>query len=740
MSGKICGRDDFINNTLKKYAESMSVSDKAFFGVKGVGKTSVFKHYFTREKLKELAEKYKKLFVYCQLDSRKRGSDLYKFFLEQVKKGIRGITNQDDLEIITSDIADIDSDSDTPDSRLTQYLDALKDLGYDLVIIMDHFHCMARDTEVGSEQYDVLRSYSDQNVITYWIITDTDLRETCATKDYINSFFAQKFSNSRITICPLIDPYRREATELIANQKKYEPINSELDDVAEISGGVPEVMSMLIDILCIAKREQVRLTKEELAKRYLQNDGGISLFKSWIKGLSHKHKKLLYDVAVNEAGISDADSSVDTDRLAELSDNIGRGVLHVTRDEDEWSWKVSVELFRQYVVGCGTEFFLETQPKDNCNDVKAVSSQSVINNYYGDVIHGDRIENQTNNIVNIDNAVAGLEDLQKLVRGSVFSIESEQAAQKLAYLPFTNDAWKEMKEDEQVQALEKYADGIFSSAIFLNGSLTLEQMDKFCINENILDSLSNSCREQIICGIQVYDLIQLCIDRFGLVMNESESPRGILFARAFESHLKDKVAKVYKNIPEISSMRVYNTNIPFKNYSVDRTTIGTYHAILKEKYDIFAQASVKLLGYDDKNEVWWLNLVERLDAIRELRNTCCHSGLTFGKQDLLKLKKMVFEAGTLEDILLFDQILKVQRRQFSPSKTVYPLPDESLLGRNVKFKLKKKNPKGNFKGIVEGQYEGSLPKKYAKEMSFEIDKEIVAIVEKIQDGKYVLKK
>lgn len=734
MSDSICGRDEFID-TLKKYAESTSVFNQAFLGVKGVGKTSVFKHYFTRNKLRELADKYKKLFVYCQLDSRKSGSDLYQFFLELVKRGIMSISDKEDRQIIKNNMADIDDFFDTPDCRLTQYLSALKELEYKVVIVMDHFHCMARDTEVGSEQYDVLRSYSEQNVLTYWIITDTDLRETCATKQYTNSFFAQKFTN-KITVCPLAKPYLRETVEIFASQKKYEPVDFELDNVAEISGGVPEVMSMLIDILCNAKREQVKLTKEELTKRYLQSDGGISLFKSWISGLTSKQKELLYDVAVREEGITDTDTILDISKLAELSDVSGRGLLHAIKDEDESSWNVNVELFRQYVVDCGTEFYHEKQEKCTAETVSVPSVTQIYN------INGPYIENQTNNTINIDNAIAGLEDLQKLVHGKAFLIESEQAARKLEYLPFKNNAWKEMNADDQEQALEKYAEGIFASDIFLKGSLSPEQMERFNINHNILDNLSKSCREQIVCGIQVYDLIQLCIDRFGLSMNESESPRGILFARAFESHLKDKIAPAYCRIPELASMRVYPTKIQFKDYSITRTTIGTYHKLLEKRYDIFAQASVKLLGYDDKNEVWWRKLVERLSVIGTLRNNCCHSGLTFGKQDLLKLKKMVFEDGTLEDILLFEQIPKLQRGQFTSKKNVYTLLDESLLGRHVKFIIKERARRGNYRGIVEGQYEGSLPKKYTNEMFFDKvkDTEIDAIVENIQDGKYVLRK
>lgn len=218
MSDNVYGRNDYIEK-IKKYAESTVVGNQAFLGVKGVGKTVLFQSYFTKKKRGELAQEYKKLFVFSQLDSRKQGSDLYKFLIEQVQTGIRGIPDKNVKKEIKSQMDEIDEIFETPDGRLTQYLNEIKESGYDLIIIMDHFHCMARDTQIGKEQYDVLRSFSEQKLITYWIITDTDLMETCASKQYIASFFAQKFT-SKLTIRPLEEGDRRETLNFFLSQKR----------------------------------------------------------------------------------------------------------------------------------------------------------------------------------------------------------------------------------------------------------------------------------------------------------------------------------------------------------------------------------------------------------------------------------------------------------------------------------------------------------------------------------------
>jgi len=52
-----------------------------------------------------------------------------------------------------------------------------------------------------------------------------------------------------------------------------------------------------------------------------------------------------------------------------------------------------------------------------------------------------------------------------------------------------------------------------------------------------------------------------------------------------------------------------------------------------------------------------------------------------------------------------------------------------------------KTTRGNYKGTVNGIYEGSLPKSFAIKLDFNSvrNKQMDAVVDKIQDGKFVLK-
>lgn len=740
MNSDVYAREYYMEK-IKKYAESSVVGNQAFLGLKGVGKTTLFQSYFTNQKRGELAQKYKKLFVFSRLDSRKQGYDLYKFLLDQVKIGIRGIPNEDveHKQAIRSEMKEIDEIFETPDSRLTQYLTVIKEAGYDLIIVMDQFQCMARDTEIGKEQYDVLRSFNEDKLITYWIITDTDLIETRATKQYILSFFAQKFT-SKLTIRPLDEQYRGEVVGYFDDQKKAGLTDEERSIVSEVSGGIPELMSILIGILCALKQEGKTVSTELLMDEAIVHSGCASLLEGWGSGLTLAQKKVLYDVAVSGNGLGKDGITTSESKMAELSDDVGRGLLHVYRENDEKIWRLSTKLLEKYILSQGEAYYRDPSEKSSA----AQESPAEPGPTYNIVINGNYIQSQTNNVINIENAVAGLEDLQRLIYRNPVLLDESRVMDKLDCLPFKQKVWSEMKEDEREEELVKYADGVFASDVFSTSQLTPEQMRRFCLTEGLLGDISDSCQTQVVCGVQVYDLIQMCIDRFGLSMSESESPRGILFVRAFERHLKDFVAPAFCRIPQLASQHVYPTTKPFKDYPIDKTTIGTYSAILRNEYEIFVRACAQMPDHSDLDGSWWRQLSARLSRIGDLRNECCHSGTTFDNVKLKELIDRVFIRKAFGDVLIFREIHAPggNRSASNQSGTMsYRVPDLSLIGSRVQFEILSKTARGNYKGTVNGAFEGSLPKSCTVGMDFVSVKNttINAVADKVQDGKYVLK-
>ena len=131
--------------------------------------------------------------------------------------------------------------------------------------------------------------------------------------------------------------------------------------------------------------------------------------------------------------------------------------------------------------------------------------------------------------------------------------------------------------------------------------------------------------------------------------------------------------------------------------------------------------------------------------------------MTFGSDKLNNLISKIFEQKAIADVLVFGEIPTLRRNQFpvkasntttNKSKVTktnnalsYKNPDISLLGKKIRFEVLSKTMRGNYKGTVNGIYEGSLPKSFAIKLDFNSvrNKQMYAVVDKIQDGKFVLK-
>ena len=717
---KVLCREYYIN-IIKKYAESNTVGNQAFLGVKGIGKTSLFQYYFNRATRKELAQKYKNLFVLTRLDSRKKGEDLYQFLLDQVRNGIVIIPDADEKESIKEEMAEIDEFFETSDNRLNQYLSTINDHGYKLIVIMDQFHAMSRDNEIGEEQYDILRSLNEQKLIIYWVITDTDLLETCATEQFVSSFFAQKFT-SKLTIKPIDKEDRQTITEYFVEEKKSDLAENELEIVTNLAGGVPQLVPALIDIVETVRKDVSTIDTESICKLALKHDACTSLFEGWISGLNSKQRKIIYDAAISDDGLREDEIEVDFSVMASLSDDVGRGLLHVNRNKEDRFWTIATELFRQYVVANGNSFY-----EDHSLQIAALSDGSsyssngryeealITNNYY---ISGNYIQSQTNTIVNIQHAVTELEDLYKLVHNGPALLSPPVIADKLDALPFHSEEWDELTDEEQEESMDSFADSVFASAVFSEDALSEEQMQRFCITDELLNKMTPNCKKQLICGIQIYDLIQMCIDNFGLDMSDSESPRGILFVRAFEKHLKDTTNPAIKKIESLASQKVYGTNKKFKDLPIEKTTIGMYKNLVSAGSKEFAKIFSNYPEYAEKDRKWCKDLSKRIDKIGDLRNKCCHSGNDFKTDDLQETISRIFLDYILDDLSNFEFVGKLDKQSIEDmisknaevSVSGYKTPVKELIGCQVEFMITSQTKRGDFRGLVNGEYEGILSK------------------------------
>ncbi len=767
------GKDYYENiEWLKKYAECEKVGNQLFLGVKGVGKSYLFKSYFTDEKIKELAERYKNIFVVTALNNRNKDSDIYSFIFDQVLRGIISVVDSETMVSLKNELEIIKTFFETDDTKLRQFLSVIKNnYHYEMVLIMDHFHTMARDNEIGLEQYELLRSLCQEGLITYWLITDTDLKETGVSEDFTASFFAQNFTK-RDTICPCCEDEHvygegmLSILETFLKTKKYELGDEEKTLIAELSGGVPVLYGMLLDGLNGLNGlngingSGTDISRDELISAAITNKswGCISLFSDWTEGLSSKQKEIIYRIAESPEGKSENEiksefNHIESYELSELSDEVGRGLLHEKMEGGSSRWIVINEIFRQYVATQGEVFYrgeaeivpyTETAgsgnilqdnpafiPSGNPAFAAGVGNGNAANSVTNIYIQGDYIQNQTTNVLNIDRAVEGIEDLFKLVKRDTALPDNRLMESRVACLPSRQEAWLEMNEEEREDALDEFAEGLFTAPTFGGMELSDEQKSVFNLTDNLLTGLMDNCRKQLICGIQIHDMLQYCMDTFGLDIGSDESPRGILFAKSFEQALKDFVRPAFLARNELKEYNVKGTK--FKDLNEDRTTIGNYYFIIRDNLSLFSNVSVNDLADPGRNINWWQAFANRLDNIGGLRNGICHSGPPiFDINKLTSFKDGIFNHNTLDNIMFFRDIENSFRGVVSGP--AYPM------GSMVHFRVDSQN-KGRMLGVVDGVHPALLKKSCAQTLDFEAVKgiEIVAVVENFQNGKLVLK-
>jgi hypothetical protein len=500
---------------------------------------------------------------------------------------------------------------------------------------------------------------------------------------------------------------------------------------------------MLIDFLKNDIATYNAMTDEQIIKKAITYSSIKSLFISWLSGLSYGHKQVLYCISQGK----NTESEIGIDDVSIISDllsSYGRGVLYSEEDGSEKNYLFVSPLFEEYVKQQGESIYRENAIMVEPGNAQIEPSGTTIKNI---TIYGNYIEKieSTTNVINIENAVNGLEDLYKYVSNNSLA-DKEMVTRDLQNLPFVEAIWNDLKEDEQDKECNAYADGVFQSGLFSDMTLTNEQMDLFYLTDDIMNGLTEKSRKQLISGIQVYLLIQQCIDKFGLQIAESESPRGILFGRFYENLLKDTIFTAFNRVEALSTFPANDKKKTLSEIGVDRTTIGTYSTILskKEIKNILEDASRKYVVDDFKDFTWWDTYSNKLDVIRELRNDCCHSGTTFTNVQLTEMIKYIFELKSISDALFFDRIPHLSLSQLSfPNKNIIKqllnnTPPTSIVGSVAQFEMVEKTTNGKYRGIVNGMYVGSILKGQTEKITLSKGDVISVKVASIQDGRCVL--
>ena len=195
---KLIGRSRILRR-LGNYAIE-EPENKAFFGVKGLGKSALMDAVFSKRNCRQFAEEYHYLYVRTILMPAKKGDDLVDFLIDRVVNGLDLIDDEELRLELQSNIQSAKEKFQSKDSVLVEALHTIQDYDYNLILVMDEFHNMGRNKAVSSEQYDFMRSLNEQGLLYYWIISDSDFSDVYATAQFTTSFFAQKFNQCRFVV------------------------------------------------------------------------------------------------------------------------------------------------------------------------------------------------------------------------------------------------------------------------------------------------------------------------------------------------------------------------------------------------------------------------------------------------------------------------------------------------------------------------------------------------------------
>lgn len=173
--------------------------------------------------------------------------------------------------------------------------------------------------------------------------------------------------------------------------------------------------------------------------------------------------------------------------------------------------------------------------------------------------------------------------------------------------------------------------------VSFDGELTDEQLQLFALNRGLLEGFSPSVREQIETGIRVERT-------FLQVKMKDYAPVYISFAKAIEDHLNRTVVPVIKRVAPNHLLN----NKPLSSYTAT-LMMGQLHSVLtyfhgalgtsihQEAADYCTDRG--LTGFD---RAWWLELTNKLDAVKEIRNDMPHIKPLSG-EDGRKLLRVLFQ-------------------------------------------------------------------------------------------------
>lgn len=230
----------------------------ALLGVKGVGKTSVIRNSFSKEKQKKYYEEANIVIAFVFVpETTDNMMGFYNYLRNAILDGLETVEKYDSelyvaltdtISSKTKQILSRSNEADEPTMRSLLYktIDLILDKGLRLLIVFDDFERFADSSKIKNAQYKCMRELANSGRISLFISTGQDL--TKVSEEMKGSGFENIFRYEELRGIKI--DYIEDWVDDITQTMEIELDDDIIDWIDETSGGIPEIIIAAGEVVC----------------------------------------------------------------------------------------------------------------------------------------------------------------------------------------------------------------------------------------------------------------------------------------------------------------------------------------------------------------------------------------------------------------------------------------------------------------------------------------------------------
>lgn len=697
-----CNLKEFAGKKVFKpfdmWCSGSRIPSRLISGPEGMGKSTLVKSYFTRERCRELADRQKILVQLCYFSDNDLKSDeaVFLTLIKAVKKSLNDLDPDSDSyrELSQSfqkicameKFARFREDWCEGQELLEALTEQLREQGYCVTLVIDDFQLLTCSKNCAVTTFSAMAGLAQQELLSYIVITDLSIRT--GSQNYTMSAFERIFGADPLIPAKVIGSrqalrLQKHIREMLANMQEDgdEPVTFTDDELAYLwvlTDGIPGLLQCGARALYLSKEAcPAPLPKEELQKRLLS--GCRNLMERWARHFDDDYWLTLREILdQNKDNKITAALPAQQDRRTELR---SCGLIEFDMNSEVWS--CICPLFELYL----RETLARPQKKgeDMRQLLKAVQrfgGTGMTLNLMLDkrtVIQGDYVASGaakvTLNVISANDLLSrlglgrqpgvylpgwtkeGILQIGARLRGELpstdaasFQSSSQQDADHVIDLLLTEtgkDILPDIDPDTIADASMEKLDQRF---LGIRSRIGLEEE----LDDELLASLSPLCRFYVKAALVVEDHMENIIE----VLNDY-SVHLVMYGKCLEQSLRDSLFPLLKTHP---SFRDHNTYTRCDTPGDDRTfgamssetqaMLGSFYYILSQKslqlgrlcseYQLPPPDGTDRIMCEAEWITWWDNLARKVCAMKNIRNRVHAGSGAPTKEDLSDLRQGTF--------------------------------------------------------------------------------------------------